>query len=387
MRDVNILMMSVDAYPKRGGVAQFAHHCAAVIQNLANQAVFVGPKTYTAGLENCHEITDSSSKEALQAGRGYLDEMHRIRSMLHQIVEQHKINRILLFHPFYYGRPAVDVASELGIPCESVVHGTELTSQFPELVDGPDLLAPKPVNSRNFHLLYTLSKLDRVHANSEYTAEICRTISGRDNVAVCGCGIASQDIANLNQKSQEQPRQNLTLRLCFIGRLVRHKFIDRIFPLLKHVDAKLDIIGTGPERETLEALAASESVSNNVVFHGDLDDDAKWSLLSASDFLMLPSDYDPKTLGYEGFGIVLLEAIAAGTIPVCSAQQGAKDPIEDYKIGLKGLAPDQPLEETAELLKRYSQQDAYAAKLAADKDVLLNKLLWEHVVERISKDW
>lgn len=388
MNDVNILMASVDASPKRGGIAQFAHHCTDLIQRQANKAVFVGPKTYIPSFDHCHEITDTASNEAIQSGHAYTVEMERLRAMFREIVAKHDINRILLFHPFYYGRPAVEIAQEFGIPCECVVHGTELTSQFPELVQEDAFLAPKAVTSRNFHLLYTLSKLDRIHANSRFTAEICGRIAGREDISICGCGISEQDYIQLQAQSVGTAvRSEGPPHLCFVGRLVRHKFVHRIFPLLAQTNAMLDIIGTGPEQDKLQEQARSEAVADRVVFHGDVEDDKKWRILTSSDFLLLPSDLDPKTNGYEGFGIVLLEAVAAGTIPVSSAQQGAADPIEEYGIGLKGLAPGQSLRETADLFASYASQTKYSAKIDEDRAVIRDGLLWEHVVHRISKDW
>ena len=134
-----VLMVSVDAPPTVGGVSNFAHHCANRIARTCEEAVFVGPKgtCVPAGYEQRYTIVvDEASNVSSRSGPAYAGEAQRLKAFLETLVRRHRANHIRAFHPFYYGPPLTDVAAELSIPCDFVAHGTELTSQFPELMTG-----------------------------------------------------------------------------------------------------------------------------------------------------------------------------------------------------------------------------------------------------------
>src|SRR5207302_467393 len=58
-------------------------------------------------------------------------------------------------------------------------------------------------------------------------------------------------------------------RIAFVGRLVPEKGLDTVITALRQLPGvMLDIYGDGPARSSLEALAQSLNVRNQVVFHG-----------------------------------------------------------------------------------------------------------------------
>ncbi len=96
------------------------------------------------------------------------------------------------------------------------------------------------------------------------------------------------------------------------GRLVPEKGFDvalRAFARLKDPSATLAIIGEGPERKRLGDLAATLGVADRVMFPGYVPDIRPW-LEKARAFLL--SSY------YEGYGAVIVEALAAGRPVVCT---------------------------------------------------------------------
>lgn len=100
-------------------------------------------------------------------------------------------------------------------------------------------------------------------------------------------------------------------RILFFGRLVKRKGAKEMikaFSMLHQYnnDTKLTIAGSGPERENLEELAKELGLENNVKFLGFIEENEKAKLMSAADIVCFPSLYG------ESFGIVLLEAMAAG---------------------------------------------------------------------------
>tara|TARA_B100000212_G_scaffold340141_1_gene320027 strand:+ start:200 stop:1324 length:1125 start_codon:yes stop_codon:yes gene_type:complete len=102
--------------------------------------------------------------------------------------------------------------------------------------------------------------------------------------------------------------------LIFIGRLCDYKKVDWIFKIMK--DRKyinLDIIGTGKNSKKYRYIVNKLGIKERVQFHGRLDDLEKLKILKESDVLILSS-----TTPNEAFGIVQLEAMAAGVVPIAT---------------------------------------------------------------------
>ena len=101
-------------------------------------------------------------------------------------------------------------------------------------------------------------------------------------------------------------------RLGFCGRLAHEqKRVDRIPDLVARLEAaridyRLEFLGDGPERPWLESRLPDRS---RVLFHGRRSGTEYWNLLSSWDALLFVSDY-------EGTPIALLEAMAAGVVPI-----------------------------------------------------------------------
>jgi phosphatidylinositol alpha-mannosyltransferase len=108
----------------------------------------------------------------------------------------------------------------------------------------------------------------------------------------------------------------------YVGRLEKRKgvvYLLRAFRQVQllHPDVCLDIVGDGPDRAKLEKLVR-ELELKRVVFHGRVDDDEKIRMLHAATVFCSPARYG------ESFGIVLLEAMAAGTPIVAGDNPGYK---------------------------------------------------------------
>ena len=99
------------------------------------------------------------------------------------------------------------------------------------------------------------------------------------------------------------------LRVLYIGRLDSYKRLDWLLEALSTLRSpwQLAVVGDGPKRTQFERLAERLSLQTSVHFYGRLDEAAKLHQLSLSDVLVLPSESSN-----EAFGIVQLEAMAAG---------------------------------------------------------------------------
>lgn len=100
-------------------------------------------------------------------------------------------------------------------------------------------------------------------------------------------------------------------RIVFLGRLVPRKgcaeLLRAVLELPEPLRSNLEVLiaGDGPERQKLEKFARRHKL-RQIVFLGYIDERHKRDLLASAELAVFPS------LGGESFGIVLIEAMAAG---------------------------------------------------------------------------
>jgi glycosyltransferase involved in cell wall biosynthesis len=138
-----------------------------------------------------------------------------------------------------------------------------------------------------------------------------------------------------------------TLLIGFVGRLVPQKSIETLihaFALLRRktrCDAKLVIVGSGPLQSALRSFARNEGVSDRVVwagFHENIP-----AVMRAFDVFALTSLF-------EGFGLVLIEAMAARKPVVATRVSAIPEVVVDGETGL--LAEVKSAKSVAEALER-----------------------------------
>lgn len=100
-------------------------------------------------------------------------------------------------------------------------------------------------------------------------------------------------------------------KIVFLGRLVKRKGcleLLRAFSKLRQLlpGVRLIVAGDGPERPNLEKFVKKEKIDKSVKFLGYILEEDKSKLLAGADIACFPS------LNGESFGIVLIEAMAAG---------------------------------------------------------------------------
>jgi glycosyltransferase involved in cell wall biosynthesis len=163
------------------------------------------------------------------------------------------------------------------------------------------------------------------------------------------------------------------IRLAFLGRILDSAKGVMILPaILDHLDRRrvdytLTLIGDGPDRERLRVRLGE---SRRVIWLGNQPNDRIPSLLQQADVLLMPSRF-------EGFGFSLIEAMAAGTVPVVSRIRGVTDWIVDDPA--TGFVC--PIGDASEFADR-------VARLAGDRPMLAAMSQKTHLaaIERFSLD-
>lgn len=118
-------------------------------------------------------------------------------------------------------------------------------------------------------------------------------------------------------------------RVVFAGRMVRSKGVGILIRAARDVDGEFVLCGDGREVEGLRALAGSLGLGDRVRFTGWLDGGDLAAELADASVVVMPS------LWPEPFGLVGIEALAAGRPVVASATGGVLDWLQD---GVGGLA-------------------------------------------------
>ncbi|MDZ4722185.1 MAG: glycosyltransferase family 4 protein [Roseiflexaceae bacterium] len=148
----------------------------------------------------------------------------------------------------------------------------------------------------------------------------------------------------------------------YIGQLTIRKCYDMVVTAMPAVverfpDASFVFVTHNPEqRGTLQAMAAERGVANNLHFLGTISEEQKLALLRTSDVLPFPSRY-------EGFGLPILEGMAA-EVPIISTRIPVIDElIEDGVSGL--LIPYDDSAALAQAMLAILDQPELRAKLVA----------------------
>ncbi|MGH3658889.1 MAG: glycosyltransferase family 4 protein [Micromonosporaceae bacterium] len=137
--------------------------------------------------------------------------------------------------------------------------------------------------------------------------------------------------------------------IVYAGRLVYEKGVQDLLAAVpglrrRHRRPRVVVAGDGPYRPDLEKLARKLRISRTVAFPGFLDDVDLPALLAAADCLVAPSRYEP-------FGMIALEAAAAGTPVVAASTGGLAEFVDPGKTGLTFPAGDsEALGESIDLL-------------------------------------
>lgn len=217
----------------------------------------------------------------------------------------------------------------LGVPYLLYGYGADLLEYRDRTLWGPLLRA-------------ILGGARQVIAISEFTRRAVAAAGvPEERLVLVSPAIDLQRFACLPSREEVRQRHGWEDRLVIlsVGRLVERKGQDMVIRALPEVAALLPQVryaigGSGPFRGALEQLAGELGVMERVEFLGFVPEDELPGLYGAADLFAMPSRERPEAGDVEGFGIVFIEANAAGLAVLGGRSGGVEDAVVDEGTGL-----------------------------------------------------
>ena len=254
-----------------------------------------------------------------------------------------------------------------GIPVAAVVHHLRSLENL------------RPLERRLTHAMERrfLAGADAFLFNSRHTAASVRRLLGREPIpARIATPAADNPPADHSSAAPLRPapsedacpmpadkKASRGMRVLFVGTLIRRKGLERLISALLDIEPELwelDIAGDESAdpvyADSCRERCAAAMKNGRIRFHGRAADNCVQRLRSVGDVLAVPSDI-------EGFGIVYLEAMRAGMVPIAGSLGGAGEIIRD---GIDGfLVPPSRPDLLGRCLRRLALQPELRARMAA----------------------
>jgi glycosyltransferase involved in cell wall biosynthesis len=240
-------------------------------------------------------------------------------------------------HSHRYGHllQSAAVAHSLDIPLVVTTHFHPPMTAEPSLKRGllnaEDVLFGWTVY-REARAIVTHTELER-----QWVREFAPT--GRIEVIPSGIDLAAWKSDGAAAPSAPAPSGLPSEFMLYAGRVAANKGLPVLFEALARIprSERIPLVVMGRDwgqRAALEALARERGLASSVVWLGHVDSDVTYrAVFRRARLLVLPSEW-------EAFGLVLLEAMAAGVPIVASAVGGVPEVLENGRAGLLVPAGD-----------------------------------------------
>lgn len=242
-----------------------------------------------------------------------------------------------------------------------------------------------------------LKSCDGVVANSVYTAELAE-LKGvtRDRVSAIPPGVHPDRFSMPTDVDATKRSWNIEGRkiILFVGRLARRKGVkefikNSLVQIVQEIpEAYFLIVGDNPteslaHREDIvsgiKTTIGESSLEQHVRLIRSLDDDEVIKLYQACDVVVLPALNVEDDV--EGFGIIAVEAAAAGKPVVASRVGGIPDAIEDGKSGIL-VDPGDYTDLSQALIALLKNREASSSMGNYGRCRVTRQLDWDNIMRR-----
>lgn len=221
-----------------------------------------------------------------------------------------------------------------------------------------------------------LSLADRIFVASSFTHKTLADFPGKlkAEVEVIAYGAPVPSAAAVRKSEIRNPKSSI-FRVLFVGSLGQRKGLSYLFRACRKLGSSIEltVIGTRPLEEC--AALDAELKQNNVRWISSCAHSQVLAEMAAHDVLVFPSLF-------EGFGLVLLEAMAMGLPVIATAHTAAPDLIND---GMEGfiipIRSADAIAEKIDLLRRDRERAREMGRLAAARAAMFT---WESYGSRLA---
>lgn len=250
-----------------------------------------------------------------------------------------------------------------GIKTSITIAGLDITFDFP----GYQMIVPKCVAS-----------MDKIVCISNATLEEClKRGVPREKCVVIPCGVYPEDWLMKAERKDLELITHMSLQnkkiLITVGRLVKRK---GVYWFIEHVLSKLGneyiyfIIGSGPEKERINALIRKLQLGDRVKLLGKIPNEDLKVVYNTADLFIMPNIKVDNNV--EGFGIVAVEASSTGLPIIGSDMEGISDAVIQNKTGILTNSGD-----TASFIKLIKQNKNF--KRSQVSRMVKEYYSWENV--------
>jgi len=222
---------------------------------------------------------------------------------------------------------------------------------------------------------------------SRYTADLARGCGvPPERIHVVANGVDTE-LFTPRDKADARRRLGLGQRRVVLtaARLVPRKGVDTVIEAIRAIaprypDLAYVVVGDGPDRQRLEALAGPLVGSGRVLFRGRVPREELPDYHAAADVFAMPAR-EERDGCVEGFGLVFLEAGACGTAVIGARSGGIADAVEHEVNGLLVQPADAPA--LAAALRLLLDDDELRGRMARQGLVRARGMTWSRCAEAI----
>jgi len=390
---VRYLWITKNFPPSMGGVQQYTSHyvqnftkgsCVVLTRNQGNEReVFHVDELLVQQWQKVYRLSAFPAELDLIALLRHPVRLVIFCWMVVSIVRKEKIERVIFAHPsflYYCAAVILKLLPFFNLPVIGIFHGEDI---------------PAIKMKSNGLFLWLINRLDVCICNSKFTHDRLQRFLGRSIPELIAYpGVEMKFFTQLD-KIQCKRQFNIEGRsvLYTVGRLDERKGHDLVIKALPEIRKQIpDVIyligGKGPYLSRLQELVSQLELNDVVIFCGFIADDDICAFHRCGDVFVMPNRIlaDGDT---EGFGIVFLEAAAAGNPVIGGRAGGALDAVIDGETGflVDPTREEEFIDKAVVLLK----DNALANKLGnAGQKRALEKFCWpvlapqlEHYLEQV----
>jgi len=186
---------------------------------------------------------------------------------------------------------------------------------------------------------------------------------------------------NSYARSRGRPKKNKDTEIIFAGQLIHRKGLDLLLEAMRplfeeHADLRLTVIGNGELLTLFQQRVGSLGLSGRVAFEGVIPPDKISERMAVADLLALPSRWD-------GWGVVVNEALSVGVPVIVSDRCGAGDLVREGVNGYVFRSEDvADLRRClSEFLSRKKEWSRFRAGSAATGELISTEKVAPYLIE------